>query len=53
MRHARKEVKREAKLLRSDRVNNNKVGDKRIVATQEEIVRMRQENMELLYRIDS
>lgn len=48
-----KEVKKEAKLMRDDRVNNNKVQDKRIVATQEEIIRMRQENNELYERIDS
>ena len=48
-----REVKKEAKIMRSDRVNNNKVGDKRMVATQEEIIKMRQENIELLDRIDS
>merc|ERR1712232_710020 len=48
-----KEVRKEAKIMRDERVNNNKVADKRIVATQEEIVRMRQENIELFERIES
>lgn len=48
-----KETKREAKVMRNERVSNNKVGEKRFVATNEEICRIGRENYELQMRIDA
>jgi hypothetical protein len=48
-----KETKREAKIMRNERVSNNKVGEKRFLATNEEICRIGRENYELQMRIDA
>jgi hypothetical protein len=48
-----KETKREAKIMRNERVSNNKVGEKRFLATNEEICRIGRENYDLQMRIDA
>jgi hypothetical protein len=39
--------------MRNERVSNNKVGEKRFLATNEEICRIGRENYELQMRIDA
>lgn len=46
-------MKKDTKVLRNERVNNNKVQERRMLATQEEIVRLNRENSGLQERIDS